>query len=135
MRLVTRKRREHARDEPAGQPRLTIGRAEIEEDLEARVALGQEIAEREIGSREDLEATQADFYIWDEYNTTLLKQRFTATEIADDYAWWPGNRRCLRDLQEKIADLRRDVKRKIRKLISVKERLPPYEEPSALPLH
>ena len=70
---------------------------------------------------------RAQYYTWDEYNSTLLKRLFTSPELAQEYSYWgiavisgPSS------LAEDVSELRKDVAGKVRRLESIIERLPLY---------
>lgn len=86
---MTRKRTA-ASDQPKEQPRLTVSRAQLEQELNERIRVGEELKEHaeNIDTAEELEAAKADYYTWTEYNTELLKQRFTTIEVSESYGAW-----------------------------------------------
>ena len=115
-------------------PQLTVAREELGSQLEDRILRGSELLEREISSAADLQSARNDYYTWDEYNETLLRRSFTTSKPADNYrgvAFAIGSVDEL--LFKQIEDFHRDVQYKVRKLASLKEQLPLYEEPSGLP--
>jgi hypothetical protein len=78
-----------------------------------------------------LETARTDYRIWDEYNAELLKRRFTNSQFADDYARGPGIWSVPLErppLRERIDDYRGDIKRDLRRLQSLLERLELIEE-------
>jgi predicted nucleotide-binding protein len=109
---------------------------EFERELDDRIAKGEAMYDPDIGSETDLEAARADYYIWNDYNAELLRRRFTTQEIADEYARGPGFVIPLGPVsaREQLEGFLRDVDRKLRRLKSVKERLPLFEEPTGTPL-
>jgi hypothetical protein len=104
-------------------------------ELNERIEKGSEIRDRRLSSDADLNDARADFYTWDDYNTELLKQRFTTSEIADDYShllpYVGGGPLTAAD---KIRELQGDIDRKLRKLMSIGERLPLFQEPTKRPV-
>lgn len=95
---------------------------------------GQELLEREIVDKDDLQAAKNDYYTWDEYNETLLQRSFTTSKPADSYrgivfAFGGGDEL----LSKQIEDFHDDVQSKIRRLVSLREQLSLYEEPPAMP--
>jgi predicted nucleotide-binding protein len=135
LRRMARRRSAQPPDQPAQRPRLTVDRKTFASELDERLALGEEILERPVSNHEELEAAGADYYTWDDYNSTLLKQRFTTAEIAEEYSFWGvGVIGGHYSFEEKVADLRDDVQKKLRRLQSVRGRLDLYEEPPDLPV-
>lgn len=117
-------------EEAASPPRLRTTRAELEAELDERISKGEEILRRGLRTGEEVRAAQADFYTWNEYNAELLKHRFTTPEIAEEYEPSVGIAFVgPTSLAEDIAELHRDVQARLRRLRSIKERLPLYEEP------
>jgi len=128
---VARPRRPPPSEQPASRPRLTVPRDEFASELDAQIAKGLELKERAITSKTDLQAAKADYYTWNEFNAELLKHRFTNSEIADEYERWSGGVAYAYDsLHDRIEDFHEDVDGKLRRLVSVRERLPLFEEPS-----
>jgi hypothetical protein len=127
---MARQRRTPPSRESSEQPRLTVERHVLLNELDAQITKGDTIlvATREIYSMQTYEAVRADHYTWTEYNHTLLKQRFTTPAIADEYLGiFVGGGGG--DLQERVKELANDVERDLRRLRSVRERLPLYENP------
>jgi hypothetical protein len=115
-------------------PQLTVARDELGWQLEDRILRGKELLEREINSEDDLQSARNDYYTWDEYNETLLQRSFTTSKPADNYrgvviAFGGGDEL----LSSKIEYFHDDVQHKIRRLVSLNEQLPLYEEPPAMP--
>ena len=70
--------------------------------------------------------------MWDDYNKDLLRRRFTTSEIADEYAasagvFFIGGQVSL---QKDLKEFRDDFRSKLRRLKSVKERIPLFDEGS-----
>jgi predicted nucleotide-binding protein len=111
-----------------------VARDWLDAELDHRILRGKELLEREIDSPDDLQSARNDYYTWDEYNHTLLQRSFTTSKPADDYrgvvfGFGGGNEL----LSKQIEDLHDDVQHKIRRLASLKEQLPLFEEPSTTP--
>jgi predicted nucleotide-binding protein len=116
-------------DSDSGPAYLTVPREAFEAELSERIGLGRDLLERvqAISSADEYEAARSDFYTWDEYNRDLLRRRLTTTEIADDYALW-GVAVAVDTFQERVNELHRDVQNKIRRLVSVAERVRLFDE-------
>jgi predicted nucleotide-binding protein len=110
-----------------------VSREVLAAELDARIAMGHVLEERaaDVGSDDDLAAARADYYIWDEYNRTLLEQRFSTDRIARDYAWWGMMSMGPQTPSEELLELRNDITRKIRRLTAVREQVPLFPEPEA----
>lgn len=107
---------------------LRVPRAQFSLELEAQREAGRQLRIREIASPAALKKAKDDYYSWDEYNTQLLRRRFTTSEIADDYAWWPGIATSPRSFEESVGEYHRDLEGKLRKLDSIRDQLPLYDD-------
>ena len=101
--------------------------ADAEAQLRERVVKGAAILTLPINDKSALGQAQAQYYTWDEHNSTLLNRLFASPEIAREYAFWgiavgAGPRSLAEDVQE----FRKDVSDKQRRLESIIERLPLY---------
>ena len=124
---MARGRRSTAEESPGGPTTLRVPVADAEAQLRDRVEKASVILSVPINDRESLQQERAQYYTWDEYNTTLLKRFFTSEELAHEYSYWgiavvggPSS------LAEDVRDFRKDVADKIRRLESIIERLPLY---------
>jgi hypothetical protein len=105
--------------EPA---RLTVRRADLAKKLAARIKLGKQLL-----SCEDLQEIQEKYFTWDEYNTTLLRSSFTTPEESDSYRSFFGIG-WSDDPATRYSQVSDDIRSSIRRLESLKERLPLFEE-------
>ncbi len=115
-------------------PQLTVARDALDWQLDDRILRGKELLEREIDSGDDLQSARNDYYTWDEYNETLLQRSFTTSKPADDYrgivfAFGGGNELLFKQIE----DFHDDVQHKLRRLASLREQLPLFGEPPAMP--
>jgi predicted nucleotide-binding protein len=108
---------------------LTAPRERFAAELDERIKLGTELLERQLGSRDEVKAAQSDYFTWSDYNKELLRRRFTTSEIADGYSSSAGMF-ILGDqsLAQEIQEHRDDVAMRLRRLESIRERLPLFEE-------
>lgn len=110
-------------------PKLTVPLAEAESQITSQIASGRRLVEWSIRSQDDLEAAKADLKKWGDANMLVLRRLFDSPEPWEEYSTtalgfvYPGL-----SLRQEIELYRKDVKRKITILESVKERLPHYEE-------
>lgn len=127
---MTRPRRTSTSDAGGENPVLLAPREEVEQELNDRIRLGHELAAANISDRAELEARRSDYYTWDDFNRELLKRRFSTSSVADEYShigpFIGGGYDYT--LDERIADFRKDVGDKVRRLTSILERLPLIEE-------
>lgn len=103
--------------------------------INERIALGDEILNRQIISDEELQHERAEYYKWSSYNKELLLTMFSNSVLADEYSWFvgiasAGGSRPI--LSEEIKDLRKDILEKIRRLDSIKERIPLFQEDTTI---
>jgi predicted nucleotide-binding protein len=113
---------------PTEPPHLLVPREQFESELVERIEAGRVLADAPLDNRAVLEAAQADYYTWNEYNQELLKRRFTNSTIADEYSDWIGIAFSGRSFPEEVSDHREDVQRKLRRLDSIRKRIPLFEE-------
>ncbi len=111
-----------------------MARDALDWQLDDRILRGKELLEREIDSGDDLQSARNDYYTWDEYNETLLQRSFTTSKPADDYrgivfAFGGGNELLFKQIE----DFHDDVQHKLRRLASLREQLPLFGEPPAMP--
>jgi predicted nucleotide-binding protein len=74
--------------EPLKQPTLlVVGKDYFKDVLASRIQLAEEILNRQIQTRPQLEEAKQNFYDWDDYNSELLKQSFNNeyNEYKTDY--------------------------------------------------
>jgi predicted nucleotide-binding protein len=107
---------------------LTLRRADLAKSLAKRIKIGRELASDNLG----LQELKDRYYTWDEYNTTLLRRSgrsFTTAEEADNYRsfFGVGYSDNEETLYSEVVD---DIRSSIRRLESIKERLPLFEEAS-----
>jgi Predicted nucleotide-binding protein containing TIR-like domain len=114
-------------------PQLTVARGALGQQLEDRIARGQELLERPIASDSDLSSARSDYYTWSEFNETLLQRSFTTSKPAEDYSESLGAYVVSLNpepLPKRVEEFHRDVQRKIRRLGSLREQLSLFEEPA-----
>lgn len=110
---------------PAPPLELTVTRDEAKSRLQERVEKGLELKQRQVDTREAFEALSNDYSKWNAFNSELLRRLFTNEELASEYDYWGVALIATREpsLGEKIADLYKDVDKKIHRLDSIIERL------------
>ena len=66
---------------------LVVGKEHFSDSLEKRIAIGNEIFERNIQTTRQLEQARQEYYDWDDFNSELLKQSFDNpnSEYKSDY--------------------------------------------------
>ena len=117
-------------------PYLKVARAELDRQLQARIREGRYLLERPEPSnytQDGLKAARDDYYTWHDYNVTLLERSFSTSTPADDYKEWIGIAGGTHDLREQVEEFHEDVRRYVRRLVSLKERLELYDEIPVVP--
>lgn len=104
---------------------LLASREDAKARLQARIEKGLELKQRGVDTRDSFEALSYDFSKWDSFNSELLKRLFTTEELAKEYDFWGAMAISMREpsLGEKIAEVYKDVDKKIHRLDSIIERL------------
>lgn len=75
-------------NQPERQPtKLTVGKDFFRQQLEQRIALGDELLKRPIQTYDQLDKAREDYYSWNDYNSEILKQSFNNefNEYKDSY--------------------------------------------------
>jgi predicted nucleotide-binding protein len=114
---------------------LAMSRKEAEEKIAVQIQEGNQIGNFSIESSESLRKVRSQYYKWNDFNATLLEKMFDSNEISNKYQGigvsriavvHPGERHSL---GEEVQEFRRDIRDKIDRLESIKNRLELYEEP------
>lgn len=112
-------------------PSLKLPLVEAESALAERMLLGQDLAASEVRSVADLSALRQQYYTWTEFNAEWLR-RFIGSVVADEYLYvGPIFAFGQSSLTDDIRDFREDVTGKIRRLESIKQRLPLWVDEAA----
>ncbi|HDX8378932.1 TPA: nucleotide-binding protein [Aeromonas salmonicida] len=122
--MATRKK--STTSEPKLPTELLISRDDAKSKLQERIQKGLAIKQININSLEALEDAKNECSKWNSFNTELLKRIFSTDELADEYSQWIGiGVIAMRtpSLGEKIADLYKDIDKKIHRIDSIIERL------------
>lgn len=110
---------------PEAPLELLVSRDEAKTRLQERIEKGLELKQRRVDTRDAFDTLSNDFSKWDAFNSELLKRLFTNDELAKEYDFWGAMAISMREpsLGEKIADVYKDVDKKIHRLDSIIERL------------
>lgn len=112
-------------------PQLLQRRESVDAELAERMRLGQELLETPIYVEQDLERVREEYYTWSDVNAELLRRRFTTTEFADGYSRASPKVVFMEaSLGQRVDDFHDDVRDKLRRLRSVRERLQFCDEPA-----
>jgi len=110
---------------PQAPLELLVSRDEAKARLQERIEKGLELKQRRVDTRDAFDTLSNDYSKWDAFNSELLKRIFTNDELAKEYDFWGAMAISMREpsLGEKIADVYKDVDKKIHRLDSIIERL------------
>ena len=110
--------------EPKKPAELTMTREDAKAKLQDRIEKGMELKRVQVNTPQSYETAMNEYSKWNSFNGELLKRMFTTEELADEYNWWGlavlGGRQSL---GEQIAELGKDIDKKIHRLDSIIERL------------
>lgn len=109
-------------------PELAVAPDLFREQLRARIAIGEELLNRNVTSPVELKALVDDTYIWDEYNTAWLKKSFSTALLGQEYSGYAGPLVMGgRDtLAAKLRDEATHIDRKLRRLRTLDSSLELY---------
>ena len=109
---------------PTPDPELQVTREEAAQKIGERIALGEELFARQISNMEQLDAAENEYRRWNSYNAEMLKRLFTTHKFEEEYSWW-GVMVSMYDKSpaEKVKEHKNDIREKIHRLESVRERL------------
>jgi predicted nucleotide-binding protein len=121
-------RRQESNQTTEAEPVLRVARPQLDREIEERIALGQELLNRQFQPHhDDVRALEGDFITWDEFNEQLLRSRFSLPRVANEYrrmrVGFGGQLAPDRELYY----LRSGLSSQIRKLASIRQQLPLYE--------
>ena len=118
--------RRTSKPQPPKEPlELLVSRDEAKSRIQERIEKGLELKQRKVDTSETFDTLSNDYSKWDAFNSELLKRVFTSDELAKEYDFWGAMMMSMREpsLGEKIADIYKDVDKKIHRLDSIIERL------------
>src|SRR5690554_6566856 len=123
--------------EPLKQPTLlVVGKDYFKDVLANRIQIAEEILNRQIQTRPQLEEAKQNYYDWDDYNSELLKQSFNNeyNEYKTDYdrvnqlfgLVVGGNRQRdeLKEFKDKVQNKINNLKQLVAKVELIKSEVP-----------
>lgn len=113
--------------DPQAQPVLRVARAEVDTEIEQRLAEGRELASRIIQSWDELKQLQQDINTWDEFNEELLKRRFSTGKVADEYKRVVVGLPVGSNPQRQEQWLRDSLAEQMRRISSIRQKLELYD--------
>ena len=112
--------------EPDTEPVLRVARAEVDGEIQRRLAEGQELADRPIRSWDELNQLERDLNTWDEFNEELLRRRFSTGKVADEYKRVTVGLGVGSNPQRQERLLRDSLTEQMRRLTVIRQRLDLY---------
>lgn len=109
--------------------RLRVPKSRLEQQLAERIQLGEKLATTPVQTVDALNELRDKYYSWNEYNGTLIKRAFTSDEEYKEYAGI-GFGLLTENPDELYKYLLGDLKRSVRRLESLTDRLQLYDNPS-----
>lgn len=114
---------------PRDLPELTQPRESVAGELDERIRLGEQLLGANVPTLEVLEDLRERFYTWHDVNRELLRRRFTTDAVVNEYTQAvPSVISMDPTPAERVADFREDVRRDLRRLRSIRERLDLYDD-------
>ena len=110
-------------------PKLLVSREEAEQKIQERIDKGQQLHDRQIDSKNELDKAKGEFRKWSNYNETLLRKLFDNSSIADEYRGIPffvGLTNTT--LNDDINDYRGDISKEVNRLEGIRGKLELYDE-------
>lgn len=104
---------------------LAVTRENAKQRLQDRIDKGMKLKVKQVNTREAFDELSNAYSKWDSFNSELLRRVFTTDEAGEEYDFWGvmSIGMCESSLSEKIADVYKDVDKKIHRLDSIIERL------------
>ncbi len=124
---MTPKRTTSSEQEPR-PAKLTVSRKEAHGLLTSRIEKGKDLISLIVSTSEEFELLKKNYYSWNEYNTELLRRIFDTDQFVNEYRSF-GWGMASDTLSEQIKEQIDDINNAIRRLESIRERLPLIPEP------
>lgn len=115
-------------------PSLTEPRASVTQKIQVQIEKGQQIRNKEIRTKDELEEARSERSKWSKYNTELLLRLFDNSTMADEYDKFYGGVFSMNPtLPQMVDDFREDMDDSINRLEAIRDRLDLIPESSANP--
>lgn len=109
------------------EPELTADVADFEKQLRQQVRVGEDLRARSVVSNDELERLRTDRYVWDEFNSTLLRRSFSTPKVGNEYSGWEGPLVMgPENLPSRVSTERKHIGRKLDRLNAILTQLPLY---------
>jgi len=128
---MTPKRTAPSQQTQSQPPNLTISRLKAAKQLASRIAKGKELLSEAMNTSQGYQRVDYKHTLWHEFNIELLRRMFDSDELSKEYSFWRVSF-AASSLGEKINRLSGEIATHIKRLESIKERLPLYPEPPEL---
>lgn len=104
---------------------LAVSREDAKQRLQDRIDKGMELKVKQVNTRETFDELSNAYSKWDSFNSELLRRVFTTDEAGKEYDFWGVMSIGMYEssLGEKIADVYKNIDKKIHRLDSIIERL------------
>lgn len=106
---------------------ITTSQNDAEARINDRIEKGEGIFNKEIRNANEFEAVKREYSKWSDFNKELLKRLFTNDSLSIEYSKFSGAMSIgfgrVPSLGEEISDFKDNIKEKIHRLESIKERL------------
>jgi len=113
------KRTATSKDEKNEPTALIVGREYFKEEINKRIAIGEEIYSRQIQTNRQFDQAKQDYYDWNDFNLELLKQSFNNASNEYKQSYDNVNRKFLyvsKSPAEELEEFIEDVKNKVSNL-------------------
>lgn len=117
---------------------LTKPKEQFQGELADRIARGEDLVNRSVNSKEELQQLNDDFGYWHDYNKELLSRAFTQTsnKYYEQYCWYPtsfmltssNKERRTPGFAEQVHSEKENIAKYITRLKKIKEKLPLIDE-------
>jgi len=139
---VPQKQRSKVPAFPASEPELLVPKSQMDLELEAQITQGQELLEQTEAamgqpltgqpSEEIYRPLRDKYYTWNAYDEQLLRSRFSAVTLGNEYRGIIIGSGGEGDERQKLKELASDFNRKLRTLRSIRQRLSLFQAAEGL---
>ena len=117
-------------------PKLLVSREEADQKIQGRIDKGQQLHDRQIDSKDELDKVEAEFKKWSSYNRKLLLKLFDNSSIADEGSPLPFVGGWTNPtLNDEVGWYQRDISYEVTKLEGIRDQLELFDELEAALSH
>lgn len=106
-----------------GRAEIAVERTDAKARIEAQIAKGEQLRNRQFTAEADIEAAWQDYYKWEKFVYELLGTLFTSQRFAEEFRGFNFGRNDYSTPQIEIEAYREDVAQHISDLESIRDRL------------